>query len=253
MLKGRRHIAIEQRLDFSFAHARIYAHVESHQDDGTSVLVFSCTAEQLLRCCRRDGTLPLPPYIQKRRALDTFDERDYQTMFAAQEGAVAAPTAGLHFTPRLLHALHRKNINIASLTLHTGHATFLPLRPGQNHLPAESFSLSATTCHLINRTRQLGGKIVAVGTTTLRTLETCSTPRGWVRPQQGQTTLFITPDYTFRCADKLLTNFHLPGTSLMMLVSAFSGNQTIRALYAKARFSGYRFYSYGDACLLSRR
>jgi len=257
LLKGRKRIAVRQRLDFSttatLTDSPTAAYVESHQHDGTSVLVFSCTNEQLLRYCQRAGALPLPPYIHKQRALDDKDEHDYQTLFATQEGAVAAPTAGLHFTPKLMSALYRKHVRVTSLTLHTGHATFLPLRAGQQHLPSESFALSASSCRMINRTRSLGGNIIAVGTTTLRTLETCCSSQGWVSPQQGQTTLFIKPGYRFRCANKLLTNFHLPGSSLIMLVRAFSGTPTIRTLYDKARVSGHRFYSYGDACLLSRQ
>ena len=201
------------------------------------------------------GTMPLPPYIQRNRAPDAQDAEDYQTLFAAREGAVAAPTAGLHFTPRLMSALAERNIAHSLVTLHVGAGTFLPVRvedTAQHRMHAVWGEISAETAAALNATRRGGGRIIPVGTTSLRLLETAAGGSGEIRPFSGESEIFITPGYRFRAADLLITNFHLPRSTLMMLVAAFAGFERIRHAYAHAIDRGYRFYSYGDACLLHR-
>ena len=229
------------------------ARIDAHLPDGTSVLEFSCSADALRQKCQHYGSMPLPPYIEKRRPADKHDDSDYQTIFARQSGAIAAPTAGLHFTHHLLSALKRQGIRMTTITLHVGLATFKPWHDKQTSLPAEYGIITTQTSRLINQTKQQGGAIVAVGTTTLRLVETATTQNGWIRPWQGYSHLFITPDYRFRSVHRLVTNFHLPKTSLLLLVAAFCGVQNAQRLYAQALRCGYRLYSYGDACLLSRQ
>ncbi len=197
--------------------------------------------------------MPLPPYIAARRAPDAADAADYQTMFAAEPGAVAAPTAGLHFTPALAEALQARGIELARVTLHVGAGTFLPVKvedTDQHRMHAEWGSVDSTTAARLNATRDAGGRIVAVGTTALRILETAAGDDGRLRPFSGDTSIFITPGYRFKATDLLMTNFHLPRSTLFMLVAAFSGLGPMRAAYAHAVQTGYRFYSFGDACLL---
>jgi S-adenosylmethionine:tRNA ribosyltransferase-isomerase len=180
---------------------------------------------------------------------------DYQTMFAANEGAVAAPTAGLHFTPALEAALRERGIGLHRITLHVGAGTFLPVKAddtGEHKMHAEWGTISREVADALNAARNSGGRIVAVGTTSLRLLESAATAHGEIAPFSGETAIFITPGYRFRAVDVLLTNFHLPRSTLFMLVSAFSGLETMKRAYAHAIASGYRFYSYGDACLLSQ-
>jgi len=199
------------------------------------------------------GAMPLPPYIASRRAPDAQDRIDYQTMFAQTEGSIAAPTAGLHFNERLTAALREAGIAIHRVTLHVGPGTFLPVKSedtGDHKMHAEWGEVSAETARALNATRAAGGRIVAVGTTSLRLLESAATETGGLQPFCDDTAIFITPGYRFRVVDLLLTNFHLPRSTLFMLVSAFSGLATMRAAYTHAINSGYRFYSYGDACLL---
>ena len=201
------------------------------------------------------ATLALPPYIDRDRGPTPADAEDYQTTFARHPGAVAAPTAGLHLTPRLIEALAARGIRLAQVTLHVGAGTFLPIRVEDvraHRLHAERATLPEQTAAAIAATRQAGGRIVAVGTTSLRTLETAARATGTVQPWSGETDLYITPGFDFRVADLLLTNFHLPRTSLMVLVCAFAGRDRIMAAYAHALASGYRFASYGDATLLER-
>ena len=201
------------------------------------------------------GDPPLPPYIRARRRVRSKDAEDHQTVYARREGAVAAPTAGLHFTDGLLSALDARGIVRLCATLHVGAGTFLPVKvedTDHHHMHAEWGELSATTAATLNRARASGARVVAVGTTALRLLETAAAEDGSLRPFAGETELFITPGYRFKVADVLMTNFHLPRSSLFMLVAAFSGLDTMRAAYAHAIAVGYRFYSYGDACLLHR-
>lgn len=199
--------------------------------------------------------LALPPYIARPAGPLPSDERDYQTIFAAHAGAVAAPTAGLHFTEDLLAALRARGILTATITLHVGAGTFLPLRSedlSQTRLHAERGHISPSAAAAINAARAEGGRIVAVGTTTLRLLESAADASGRIHPYDSETTLFIQPGYRFRTADLLLTNFHLPRSSLFVLVSAFAGTARMQSAYRYAIARGYRFYSYGDACLLHR-
>jgi len=197
----------------------------------------------------------LPPYIDRPSGPTGQDEADYQTVFARHPGAVAAPTAGLHFTPALLAALEAAGIGRVTLTLHVGAGTFLPVRTedlARHRMHAERGEITAETADAINAARRAGGRIVAVGTTSLRLLESAADPDGTLRPFAGETDIFIRPGHEFRSADLLLTNFHLPRSTLFMLVCAFAGTGRMRAAYAHAIEAGYRFYSYGDACLLER-
>ena len=199
--------------------------------------------------------MPLPPYIASRREPDEQDRADYQTMFAQAEGSVAAPTAGLHFTQALVDRLTARSVALHKVTLHVGAGTFLPVKAEDtagHHMHAEAGSVSADTAAALNAVRRAGGRIVAVGSTALRLLETAAPDDGVIRPFEGETALFITPGYRFRAADVMLTNFHLPRSTLFMLVAAFCGLDTMKRAYAHAIAGGYRFYSYGDACLLFR-
>lgn len=199
--------------------------------------------------------LALPPYIARPAGPLPSDEQDYQTIFAAYAGAVAAPTAGLHFTEDLLAALGTRGILTTTITLHVGAGTFLPLRSenlSEIRLHAERGHISPSAADAINAARAQGGRIVAVGTTMLRLLESAADPSGRIHPYDSETTLFIRPGYRFRTADILLTNFHLPRSSLFVLVSAFAGTARMQSAYRHAIAHGYRFYSYGDACLLHR-
>jgi S-adenosylmethionine:tRNA ribosyltransferase-isomerase len=197
--------------------------------------------------------MPLPPYIASKREPDEQDRADYQTLFAEAEGSVAAPTAGLHFTPQLIERLSAKGVGIERLTLHVGAGTFLPVKTEDTEghkMHAEWAELPGAVADALNETRGRGGRIVAVGSTALRTLESAADEAGRIKPFSGETSIFITPGYKFRAVDLMLTNFHLPRSTLFMLVAAFSGLDTMKRAYAHAIAAGYRFYSYGDACLL---
>jgi S-adenosylmethionine:tRNA ribosyltransferase-isomerase len=231
------------------------AQVEHKGEDGEITLSFSFHGPTLDQAIADLGTTPLPPYIASKRAPDERDAADYQTMFAANEGAVAAPTAGLHFTPPLETALRERGIGIHRITLHVGAGTFLPVKvddTAEHKMHSEWGTISRGTADALNAARAKGGRIVAVGTTSLRLLESAATEDGTIKPFAGETAIFITPGYRFRAVDILMTNFHLPRSTLFMLVSAFSGIDTMKAAYAHAIAAGYRFYSYGDACLLFR-
>lgn len=232
------------------------ATVEEKAADGRVRLAFSFHGPFLDEALRAVGAAPLPPYIASRRAADERDLADYQTIYAAEEGAVAAPTAGLHFTEALFKRLEQAGIATASLTLHVGAGTFLPVKEedvARHRMHPEFGTIDAATAERINAARAAGGRIVAVGTTALRLLESAADEAGNIQPFTGETALFITPGYRFRTVDVLMTNFHLPKSTLFMLVSAFSGLERMKAAYARAVEAGYRFYSYGDACLLFRR
>jgi S-adenosylmethionine:tRNA ribosyltransferase-isomerase len=231
------------------------AQVEHKGDDGEITLSFSFHGPALDQAIADLGSPPLPPYIAGKRAPDERDAADYQTMFAASEGAVAAPTAGLHFTSALEAALRARGVAIHLITLHVGAGTFLPVKTEDtagHRMHSEWGSISRHTADALNAARAKGGRIVAVGTTSLRLLESATAEDGTIEPFTGDTAIFITPGYRFRAVDILLTNFHLPRSTLFMLVSAFSGLDTMKQAYAHAIKSGYRFYSYGDACLLFR-
>ena len=231
------------------------AEVEHKGEDGEITLSFSFHGPALDQAIADLGSPPLPPYIAGKRAPDERDASDYQTMFAVNEGAVAAPTAGLHFTPALEAALRERGVELHRLTLHVGAGTFLPVKADDtaaHRMHSEWGSLSAETAAALNAARANGGRIVAVGTTSLRLLESATAEDGTIAPFAGDIAIFITPGYRFRAVDILLTNFHLPRSTLFMLVSAFSGLDTMKHAYAHAIKSGYRFYSYGDACLLFR-
>jgi S-adenosylmethionine:tRNA ribosyltransferase-isomerase len=231
------------------------AQVEHKGEDGEITLSFSFHGPTLDQAIADLGAPPLPPYIASKRTPDDRDVDDYQTMFAANEGAVAAPTAGLHFTPALEAALRGRGIGIHRVTLHVGAGTFLPVKAedtAAHKMHSEWGTISRDTAEALNEARSKGGRIVAVGTTSLRLLESAAREDGTVQPFAGETAIFITPGYRFRAVDILMTNFHLPRSTLFMLVSAFSGIDTMKAAYAHAIAGGYRFYSYGDACLLFR-
>jgi S-adenosylmethionine:tRNA ribosyltransferase-isomerase len=231
------------------------AEVEAKGGEGEVTLSFSFHGPTLDQAISDLGSPPLPPYIASKRTPDDQDAADYQTMFAANEGAVAAPTAGLHFTPALEAALRNHGVGLHRLTLHVGAGTFLPVKvddTAEHRMHAEWGCVTAATANALNEARARGGRIVAVGTTSLRLLESAAAQDGTIQPYTGETSIFITPGYRFRAVDILLTNFHLPRSTLFMLVSAFSGLETMKQAYAHAIKSGYRFYSYGDACLLFR-
>ncbi|ACI93341.1 S-adenosylmethionine:tRNA ribosyltransferase-isomerase [Afipia carboxidovorans OM5] len=231
------------------------ASVEAKGEAGEVTLAFAFHGPVLDQAIADLGAPPLPPYIASRRAPDDKDVGDYQTMFAKNEGAVAAPTAGLHFTPALEAALAARGIGIQRLTLHVGAGTFLPVKADDtddHKMHSEWGTVSEETAKTLNEARAKGGRVVAVGSTSMRLLESAATEDGIIQPFTGETAIFITPGYKFRAVDVMMTNFHLPRSTLFMLVSAFSGLDTMRAAYAHAIAKGYRFYSYGDACLLFR-
>jgi S-adenosylmethionine:tRNA ribosyltransferase-isomerase len=231
------------------------AQVVSRGDNGEAEIRFALAGAALDAAIAVAGEMPLPPYIAGKRKADARDAGDYQTMYAREEGSVAAPTAGLHFTPELFAALQNKGVAREAVTLHVGLGTFLPVTAedtSQHRMHAERATLDAATADRLNAARARGGRIAAVGTTSLRTLESAAGPDGVIHPFDGETDIFITPGYRFRTAELLLTNFHLPRSTLFMLVSAFMGLEVMQRAYAEAIAGGYRFYSYGDACLLLR-
>ncbi|TPI23038.1 tRNA preQ1(34) S-adenosylmethionine ribosyltransferase-isomerase QueA [Mesorhizobium sp. B4-1-1] len=222
---------------------------------GEALLGFDVSGPFLDEALHAVGHIPLPPYIASKRDDDERDRADYQTIYAREEGAVAAPTAGLHFTPELFTALDAKGIERRFVTLHVGAGTFLPVKAddtADHKMHAETGSVSPETAAALNAAKARGGRIVCVGTTSLRLLESAARSDGRIEPWSGTTDIFITPGYRFRTADMLMTNFHLPRSTLFMLVSAFSGLETMRSAYAHAIENRYRFYSYGDASLLFR-
>jgi S-adenosylmethionine:tRNA ribosyltransferase-isomerase len=220
---------------------------------GAAILRF--TADDFYAALSRSGALALPPYIARPEGITEQDKNDYQTLFAAHEGAVAAPTAGLHFTRELLEALAARGIEMAKVTLHVGAGTFLPVRVEtieEHKMHAERGYITEETAQRINAAKAAGRRIIPIGTTALRLLESAATAQDVLKPFNSETDIFIYPGYRFKIADALFTNFHLPHSTLLMLVSAFAGTERIKAAYAHAIASGYRFYSYGDACLLER-
>ena len=229
------------------------ATVEDKSEGGEITLAFAFHGPVLDQAIEERGDMPLPPYIAARRPPDARDRADYQTMFAHDEGSVAAPTAGLHFTAELASRLKQRGVAIHTVTLHVGAGTFLPVKAEDtsgHRMHPEAGSVSALTADALNATRHAGGRIVAVGSTSLRLLESAADEADIIRPFSGETSLFITPGYRFRAVDVMMTNFHLPRSTLFMLVSAFCGLERMKRAYAHAIAAGYRFYSYGDACLM---
>jgi S-adenosylmethionine:tRNA ribosyltransferase-isomerase len=231
------------------------ARVAARGGTGEVEVVFAVSGAMLDDAIAAQGEMPLPPYIASKRATDARDAIDYQTIFGRQPGSVAAPTAGLHFTPALFEALATKAIIRERITLHVGLGTFLPVSAvdtAGHRMHAERAALSAETAVKLNAVHEAGARILAVGTTSLRTLESAVDKSGRLQALAGDTDIFVTPGYRFRAVDLLMTNFHLPRSTLFMLVSAFMGLEVMQAAYAEAIAQGYRFYSYGDACLLLR-
>jgi S-adenosylmethionine:tRNA ribosyltransferase-isomerase len=229
--------------------------VEAKGESGEVTFAFDLSGDVLDKAIEALGAMPLPPYIAGKRSVDAQDESDYQTLFAREAGAVAAPTAGLHFTPALLATIEAAGVSLHRVTLHVGAGTFLPVKvedTKDHEMHYEHATLSAETAAALNEVHARGGRIVAVGTTALRCLESAAREDGVLEAYSARTNIFITPGYRFRAIDILLTNFHLPRSTLFMLVCAFCGMDRMKAAYAHAIKSGYRFYSYGDACLLFR-
>ncbi len=234
--------------------AHLDAEVLAKGEGGEITFQFSSSGAALDEAIATHGIMPLPPYIASKRAADDADTRDYQTTYSAKEGAVAAPTAGLHFTDELLAALRTKDVDLVFVTLHVGAGTFLPVKADNtddHKMHAEWGEITPAVAERINTARATGGRVIAAGTTSLRLLESAADENGIVHPFADETDIFITPGYKFRAVDMLLTNFHLPRSTLFMLVSAFSGLERMQSAYKFAIEQGFRFYSYGDACLLS--
>jgi S-adenosylmethionine:tRNA ribosyltransferase-isomerase len=248
-LRNARRARIGDCIDFG---AGVHVSVVEKAEDGSALLHFHGD-EPVELLLERAGRMPLPPYIASKRPADAEDHADYQTVFAREEGAVAAPTAALHFTPRLLEALHVRGVSREMLTLHVGAGTFLPVKADDtagHKMHAEWGRIDAATAERLNAARASGGRLIAVGTTSLRLVESAAAENGAIQPFEGDTAIFITPGYRFKAIDGLITNFHLPRSTLFMLVSALMGLDVMKAAYAHAIEGGYRFYSYGDASLL---
>ncbi|MBL8649391.1 MAG: tRNA preQ1(34) S-adenosylmethionine ribosyltransferase-isomerase QueA [Sphingopyxis sp.] len=248
-IRNAKRLRVGERVDFG---SGVEAVAEERLADGSFVLAFAGD-EPVEVLLERAGTMPLPPYIAGKRPTDAEDRSDYQTMFAREDGAVAAPTAALHFTPELLAALAAAGVKSETLTLHVGAGTFLPVKADDTDdhvMHAEWGRIDADTAARLNAVRAGGGRVIAVGTTSLRLLESATGEDGIIAPFAGDTAIFITPGYRFRAIDGLMTNFHLPKSTLFMLVSALMGLDAMQAAYAHAIAAGYRFYSYGDASLL---
>ena len=248
-LRNARRARVGDSIDFG---SGVFASVVEKADDGSALLHFH-GEEPVELLLERAGQMPLPPYIASKRPIDEADRDDYQTMFAREEGAVAAPTAALHFTQALLDELDARGIGRETLTLHVGAGTFLPVkgeRIEEHKMHAEWGRIDAETAERLNAVRRAGGRLISVGTTSLRLLESAAGEDGVIRPFEGDTAIFITPGYRFKAIDGLITNFHLPRSTLFMLVSALMGLDVMQSAYAHAIEAGYRFYSYGDASLL---
>lgn len=231
------------------------ARVAGKGDTGEITLEFDLGGAALDEAIKSHGAMPLPPYIGAKRGIEERDKTDYQTVYAAEDGAVAAPTAGLHFTESLLQKLTERGVTIERVTLHVGAGTFLPMKVDDTDdhvMHAEWGEIDQATVERIRAKKALGGRVIAVGTTSLRLLETAARATGTLQPFIGDTDIFITPGFRFRAVDVLMTNFHLPKSTLFMLVSAFAGMDTMREAYEHAIAEGYRFYSYGDSSLLIR-
>ncbi len=248
-IRNSKRLRVGETVDFGMD---VFAEAEARLYDGSFILHF-LGDEPVELLLERAGTMPLPPYIASKRVIDERDADDYQTMFAREKGAVAAPTAALHFTDELMAALAEAGVGREILTLHVGAGTFLPVKvdeTDEHQMHSEWGRIDAATADRLNAARQAGGRVIAVGTTSLRLLESATGEDGIIRPFEGDTDIFITPGYKFRATDGLMTNFHLPKSTLFMLVSALMGLETMQAAYAHAIAGRYRFYSYGDSSLL---
>ncbi len=251
--KPARKLRLGDQVEFS---SILTAEVTALGEDGERTLTFTLAGDELDQAIEAHGSIPLPPYIPRPDGPTRDDSASYQTIYARHKGAVAAPTAGLHFTPELMQRIRDKGVNMAEVTLHVGAGTFLPVKTDDvrdHRMHHEWGEITAPVAEAINRTRDEGGRIIAVGTTTLRILEACWKENGCIQEWQAETDLFIIPGFRFGVIDLLMTNFHLPKSTLMMLVSAFAGKEAIDQAYAHALKTGYRFFSYGDACLMERR
>lgn len=234
---------------------KLFAEVLEKPEGGEVILRFNRAGADLLEALQQVGAMPLPPYIHRNDGPDAQDTADYQTVFAQEPGAVAAPTAGLHFTDRLLAALDERGIKRVTITLHVGAGTFLPVKtddPHEHRMHAEYGEIQPAEAEAINAARQAGGRVVAIGTTALRLLETAADESGRLHPFADESDIFILPGYRFRMVDLLFTNFHLPRSTLFMLVCAFAGRKRMLQAYEHAKQEDYRFFSYGDASLLHR-
>jgi len=259
LLKPAKRVQKGDVIMFDNARAPIIAQVIAQVIDrqaGEAQLQFDLPPADMDKVLTQIGSMPLPPYIATRRPPDMQDKSDYQTLFATRDGAIAAPTAGLHFTPNLLDALKAKGIAIHQVTLHVGIGTFLPVKVDDTDahtMHSEWGEITEHTAQALNACKEKGGRLIAVGSTPLRLLETAANKAGKIEAFCGHTDIFITPGYRFKACDRLLTNFHLPKSTLFMLVCAFAGIETMQTAYAHAIAQNYRFYSYGDACLLDRQ
>jgi S-adenosylmethionine:tRNA ribosyltransferase-isomerase len=248
-IRNAKRLRAGDRIEFG---AGVSAIAQERLPDGSFILHFEGT-EPVELLLERAGTMPLPPYIASKRGIDEADKSDYQTMFAEKDGAVAAPTASLHFTPRLMAALAEAGVAHETLTLHVGAGTFLPVKADDtddHQMHSEWGRIDDNTAARLNAVRAQGGRLIAVGTTVLRLLESAANEEGAIEPFEGDTAIFITPGYRFKAIDGLMTNFHLPKSTLFMLVSALMGLEVMQAAYRHALESDYRFYSYGDSSLL---
>ncbi len=248
-IRNAKRLRVGEQVDFGKG---VTAIAETRHDDGSFNLFFE-GEEPVEALLERAGTMPLPPYIAGKRATDAQDRNDYQTMFAQKDGAVAAPTASLHFTPELMAAIVDAGIETATLTLHVGAGTFLPVKADDitdHKMHSEWGRIDPATANRLNAIRAAGGRLIAVGTTSLRLIESAADDHGNIQPFEGDTDIFITPGYRFKAIGGLMTNFHLPKSTLFMLVSALMGRETMQAAYAHAIANDYRFYSYGDSSLL---
>ncbi|MFK5980725.1 MAG: tRNA preQ1(34) S-adenosylmethionine ribosyltransferase-isomerase QueA [Rhizobiaceae bacterium] len=250
-VKGAKKLRVSDRV--SFGDGALWASVTEKGDAGEITFKFDVSGEALDESFVKVGQVPLPPYIASKRAIDSRDDTDYQTIYADEKGAVAAPTAGLHFTPELFEKLDVRGVSKHFVTLHVGAGTFLPVKvddTDDHKMHSEIGVVSAETAEALNAVRAKGGRIISVGTTSLRLLESATGEDGLIQSWSGATDIFITPGYKFRAVDLLMTNFHLPKSTLFMLVSAFAGTVEMREAYQFAIKNGYRFYSYGDSSLL---
>jgi S-adenosylmethionine:tRNA ribosyltransferase-isomerase len=248
-IRNAKRLRVGDSIDFG---SGVTAVAEERHEDGSFNLFFDGD-EPVEILLDRAGTIPLPPYIAGKRPTDERDHQDYQTMFADKDGAVAAPTASLHFTPQLIAAIETAGIEIATLTLHVGAGTFLPVKvedTAEHRMHSEWGQIDAATANRLNTVRENGGRLIAVGTTSLRLVESAADADGIIHAFEGDTDIFITPGYQFKAIEGLMTNFHLPKSTLFMLVSALMGREVMQEAYAHAIASDYRFYSYGDSSLL---
>jgi S-adenosylmethionine:tRNA ribosyltransferase-isomerase len=248
-IRNAKRLRVGEQVDFGKG---VTAIAETRHNDGSFNLFFE-GEEPVEALLERAGTMPLPPYIAGKRATDAQDRNDYQTMFAQKDGAVAAPTASLHFTPELMKAIGDAGIETATLTLHVGAGTFLPVKADDttdHKMHSEWGRIDPATANRLNAIRAAGDRLIAVGTTSLRLIESAADDHGNIQPFEGDTDIFITPGYRFKAIGGLMTNFHLPKSTLFMLVSALMGRETMQAAYAHAIANDYRFYSYGDSSLL---